>query len=150
MTTARNEQHPHGFLREPYWISDRREDTVVAEGSVVDVPVHPMHVVDVFSEPDGSAVRLVGRLDVHTVADVRAALQQAIDSGTGALVVDVRETDVYDATGLGVLMGMHRRALRADRTLVLRNVPERLGRLLRATRLDRVLYIEAAAEHSLV
>ena len=92
------------------------------------------------------AVRLVGRLDVHTVADVRTALQAVVDAGTGPLVVDVSETEVVDATGLGVLMGMHRRALRAERTLVLRNVPERLARLLRATRLERVLTIEAGLE----
>ena len=42
-------------------------------------------------------------------------------------------------TGLGVLVGAHRRAQRAGRTLVLRDVPDPVGRLLFVTRLDRVL-----------
>jgi anti-anti-sigma factor len=44
-----------------------------------------------------------------------------------------------DATGLGVLVGAHRKAGRAGRTLVLRDVPPPVGRLLFLTRLDRVL-----------
>jgi anti-anti-sigma factor len=94
---------------------------------------------------EGQVVTLVGRLDVHTVAEVRAELQIAVDRGSGPLVADLAGVEVLDATGLGVLMGVHRRALRGDRTLVLRGVPERLGRLLRATRLDRVLTIEEPA-----
>jgi anti-anti-sigma factor len=74
----------------------------------------------VLHEVDGQVVRLSGRLDVHTVADVRAELQAAVDRGTGPLVLELSAVDVLDATGLGVLMGVHRRALRADRALVLR------------------------------
>jgi anti-anti-sigma factor len=98
-----------------------------------------MHVTH---DIEGQLVTLSGRLDVHSVSDVRAELQDAVDRGTGALVVDLAAVEVLDATGLGVLMGVHRRALRADRQLVLRSVPERLLRLLRATRLDRVLTVQ--------
>ena len=100
--------------------------------------------MQVLLDADGADVALVGRLDVSTVADVRAALQDAVDRGKGPLVLDLSRVEVLDATGLGALMGVHRRALRAERTLVLRAVPERLNRLLRATRLDRVLSIEEA------
>jgi anti-anti-sigma factor len=93
---------------------------------------------------EGQQVALIGRLDVHTVADVRQALHSAIASGAGDLVLDVSETEVGDATGLGVLVGMHRRADRAGRRLVLHGVPPRLGRLLLATRLHRVLNIDDA------
>ena len=69
---------------------------------------------------DGSEVVLAGRLDVHTVADVRSALHTAIDAGEGRLVVNLYAAEVMDATGLGVLIGGHRRAERAGRALVLR------------------------------
>ncbi|MGN6578210.1 MAG: STAS domain-containing protein [Nocardioides sp.] len=85
---------------------------------------------------------LAGRLDVHCVADVRSALHTAIDDGAGPLVVDLAGVEVADVTGLGVLVGAHRRAGRLGRTLVLRRVPPRLARLLTATRLHRILVVE--------
>lgn len=52
--------------------------------------------------------------------------------------------DLVDATGLGVLVGADRRAKLAGRRVVLRDVRPRLLRILRATRLHRVLTIEVA------
>ncbi|NJQ00795.1 STAS domain-containing protein [Streptomyces zingiberis] len=83
-----------------------------------------------------------GRLDVRTAADARTALHAALDSGYGDFLLDLGELDSWDATGLGVIMGVHRRAGRAGRRLVLRRVPPQLQRVLVATRLHRVLVIE--------
>jgi anti-anti-sigma factor len=83
-----------------------------------------------------------GRLDVHSAADARTVLHSAVDNGHGDLVLDLTGLDSWDATGLGVIMGAHRRAGRADRRLVLRGVPAQLQRLLVATRLHRILVIE--------
>jgi len=88
---------------------------------------------------DGSRLVLSGRLDVHVAADVRLALAQAVDSGTGEIVVDLMDLESVDVTGLGVLVGAHRRAQRAGRTLVLSDVPDVVARLLFLTRLDKVL-----------
>ena len=85
-------------------------------------------------------IHLTGRLDVHAAADVRNALAAAVDAGTGDLVLDLAELEAVDATGLGVLVGAHRRAQRAGRTLVLEAVPDSVGRLLLVTRLDKVLH----------
>jgi anti-anti-sigma factor len=87
----------------------------------------------------GQVVHLTGRLDVHAAADARLALADAVETGFGDLVIDLASLDAVDATGLGVLVGAHRRAGRAGRTLVLRDVPAPVGRLLFLTRLDRVL-----------
>ncbi|MCW2587049.1 MAG: anti-anti-sigma factor [Frankiales bacterium] len=88
---------------------------------------------------DGTVVTLSGRLDVRVAADVRNALAAAVDRGVGELRVDLAALEAVDATGLGVLMGAHRRAQRAGRTLVLEDVPAPVGRLLLVTRLDKVL-----------
>ena len=92
----------------------------------------------------GRTIVLSGRLDVVTVADVRLALHEAVDTGTGDLLVDLGAVDAIDASGLGVLVGAHRRAGRVGRRMVLRNVPDRVLRLLALPRLKRVLHIEAA------
>jgi anti-anti-sigma factor len=92
-----------------------------------------------------SELHLGGALDVHTAADLRIALHEAIDRGTGDLVVDLSGVDGADITGLSVLVGAHRRAGRFGRRLVLRNVPAQLSRLLLVTRLHRILHVEHRA-----
>lgn len=98
--------------------------------------------MDVQVTRPGRALTLCGRLGAATVADVRAELSAAVDDGEGDLVLDLRGVELVDATGLGVLVGTHRRADRAGRRLVLAGVPERIERLLLATRLHRVLTVD--------
>lgn len=94
---------------------------------------------DVTTLVPGVLLALSGRLDVHSAADVRFALLEALAGGTGELVLDLSAVTAVDATGLGVLVATHRRAGRVARLLVLRDVAPPLHRLLTITRLDRVL-----------
>ncbi|MFL6241291.1 MAG: STAS domain-containing protein [Actinomycetes bacterium] len=87
-------------------------------------------------------VVIAGALESASAADARDVLHAAVDSGEGDLVVDLRDVSHIDATGLGVLVGAHRRAQRADRRVVLRAVPPRIHRLLMVTRLHRVIASE--------
>ena len=91
---------------------------------------------------DHDELAIEGRLDVRTAADARSVLHRAVDHGRGDLVLDLSGLDSWDATGLGVLMGTHRRAGRCGRRMVLRGVPAQLQRLLVATKLHRILAIE--------
>jgi anti-anti-sigma regulatory factor len=81
----------------------------------------------------GRLLALSGRLDVHVAADARLELAQAVDEGEGDLVLDLTALEA------GRVDGAHRRAGRSGRTLVLRDTPPAVDRLLRRTRLDRVL-----------
>lgn len=90
------------------------------------------------TEP-GRHVVLSGAVDVHSAADLRLLLADQLDAGCGELVVDVRDVTAVDVTGLGLLVGAHRRAVRADRVLVLEAVSPAVDRMLHRTRLDRVL-----------
>lgn len=95
------------------------------------------------TEP-GRQVTLRGRLDVSTVTEIRAVLHAAVDAGSGDLLLDLSGVDLVDSTGLGVLVGTHRRAALAGRRLVLCDVPPRLSRLLLRTRLHRILHVQRA------
>ncbi|MEV7966173.1 STAS domain-containing protein [Sphaerisporangium sp. NPDC088356] len=97
------------------------------------------------SGPGYQVVSVGSRLDVGTVARLRPRLHDAVDSGDGDMIVDMSDLEMIDATGLGVLVGTHHRALRAERRLVLRAVPPRVMRLLAVTRLHRVLTVELPA-----
>lgn len=87
----------------------------------------------------GQEAVVVGPLDANTVADVRTALHDILDRGEGDLLVHLAKAEVYDATGLGVIVGVHHRAQRVERRLVLADVSPRLDRLLRASRLHLIL-----------
>ena len=94
---------------------------------------------------DGHLVALSGRIDVHHAADVRLELASAVDSGHGELVLHLSGVEAVDATGLGVLVGAHRRAQRQGRSLVLQDVPAQVDRLLVLTRLNRILQTRRSA-----
>jgi anti-anti-sigma factor len=97
------------------------------------------------ADEPGALVSVSGRLDVVVAADARLALADAVDRGTGGLVLDLAGLQGIDATGLGVLVGAHRHAGRAGRTLVLRDPQPQIARLLLITRLDRVLHVVRTA-----
>jgi anti-anti-sigma factor len=59
--------------------------------------------------------------------------------GDGDLVLHLGQAEISDATGLGVLVGLHQRARRSGRRLVIAEASERLERLLRLTKLHLVL-----------
>jgi anti-anti-sigma factor len=95
---------------------------------------------------DDGGVELVGRLDVRGAAAAREALHEALGRGDGRgdgrVLVDLSGVELLDATGLGVLVGAHRRARLQDRELVLCDARPRVARLLTLTRLDRVIAME--------
>jgi anti-sigma B factor antagonist len=95
-------------------------------------------------ERQPNEITLIGRLDARAAGAVRDALHGALGDGSGPLVVDISGVELLDATGLGVLVGAHRRARLDGRELVLRGASARVARLLRVTRLDRVITLAPA------
>jgi anti-anti-sigma factor len=87
----------------------------------------------------GKEVTVTGRLDVTTVDEVRREMHAILDRGFGDLLVHLAQAEVHDAAGLGVIVGIHHRARGMGRRLILVDVSPRLDRLLRASRLHRVL-----------
>lgn len=95
--------------------------------------------VTVLDASDGHDVIIEGRLDVHTVPDIRDVLHDVISRGPGELRLHLRAAEIGDATGLGVIVHIHRRASREQRRLLLLDASERTTRLIRGCRLDRIL-----------
>jgi anti-sigma B factor antagonist len=93
----------------------------------------------------GAYLRLKGRLDARNAPAVRAALQEAVDAGSGELILEMGSLEIWDGTGLGVLVGAGRRAQRAGRRLVLTDVQARELRLLRVARVTWTASVRPAA-----
>ena len=63
----------------------------------------------------GQEVAISGRIDVHSVPDVRLLLHEVIDTGTGDIHLRLGDAEIGDSTGLGVLVEAFNRARRAGR-----------------------------------
>ncbi|HEY1882637.1 MAG TPA: STAS domain-containing protein [Candidatus Cybelea sp.] len=103
--------------------------------------------IDLKREDGGETVVLNvrGSMDIATSPTVRAAISEAIEGGANDLIVDLSRLDFLDSTGLGVLIGAHRRTAEnnASLRLVVREGP--ISRLLNITGLIAVF----AVYHSL-
>src|SRR5580700_4150996 len=68
--------------------------------------------IDLKTEDGGGTLifKLRGSLDLATSPTVRAALSEATEKGSHHLIVDLTQLEFLDSTGLGVLIGAHRRA----------------------------------------
>ncbi|USQ79338.1 STAS domain-containing protein [Ornithinimicrobium faecis] len=95
--------------------------------------------IELFIDSPGREATIRGQLGVRTVPELRAQLQRILAAGDGDLVLHLNDAEVADATGLGVLVGLHQRARRQNRRLVIAEASERLERLMRITRLHLVL-----------
>jgi anti-sigma B factor antagonist len=83
-------------------------------------------------------VELIGDIDAHLVARVTNMLRAVADQ-SAELVVDVSEVRFIDASGLGLLVGLHRHVRKAGGRMNLMGTGPGLSRLLRITELDRLL-----------
>jgi anti-anti-sigma factor len=92
-----------------------------------------------FHDDGGCHVTLRGRLDVRTVGDLRMTLHRLIESGTTAVLLDLGEAQVGDATGFGLIVECERRARRAGRSMHIVAADDRTRRLLRRVRLHFLL-----------
>lgn len=85
--------------------------------------------------------KLRGSLDIATSPTVRAALTDATDKGQKHLIVDLSQLEFLDSTGLGALIGAHRRATEHGGSLRIVVTDGPIFRLLNITGLIRVLAV---------
>ncbi|MEU6789947.1 STAS domain-containing protein [Nonomuraea angiospora] len=90
-----------------------------------------------------TTVHLSGEIDIFTSAALRGQLMDALHHSTSLLVLDLSEVTFCDAGGLGVLVGVQRRARLMGITLALTAPRPFMSRLLRITGLGRGLRMVA-------
>jgi anti-anti-sigma factor len=97
-------------------------------------------------EPDRDLVwiRPVGELDIATVGEVQAQLEELRDAGFDRLVLDLRQTTFIDSSGLHLAVHWHRRSRREHFDFAIAQGPKPVRRILEATGLDaRLRFIDA-------
>jgi anti-sigma B factor antagonist len=91
--------------------------------------------IDLRADDGGGTLvfKLRGSLDLATAPTVRAALAEATEKGSHELIVDLTQLEFLDSTGLGVLIGAHRRAAEHGGSLRLIVSDGPISRLLNIT-----------------
>ncbi len=112
---------------------------------------HDTLSVEIHAEHGGDAVvyRLSGSLDVASSPSLRAALIEAADEGKHDIVVDLTRLEFLDSTGLGALIGAHRRALEHGGHVRLIVGEGMIQRLLTITGLMRVFAVYSSLDAAL-
>jgi anti-sigma B factor antagonist len=106
--------------------------------------------VSVDVRPDGAAVmRLVGRLDLSSAADVKQRLTRAIAEGHRLVVVDLDGVTFIDSSGLGALISGLKAARFQKGELRIARPGEQARVVLELTTLDRVLRPYSTVEEAL-
>lgn len=107
--------------------------------------------VDIHTEQAGHTLvfKLRGSLDIATAPSVRAAMTEAAEKNKQDVVVDLTQVEFLDSTGLGALIGAHKRAVEHGGTLRLVVSDGQILRLLNITGLIRVLGVYHSLEDAL-
>jgi anti-anti-sigma factor len=93
------------------------------------------------TEQDQGAPRLVvsGELDLASAEELEGHLKQLEASEPDVLVLDLRELDFMDSTGLRTVIAADARAKDRGGRLVVVRAPEEVDRVFRLTRMDQHL-----------
>lgn len=105
--------------------------------------------IDTWYDTGRAVVEVVGELDAYTSPRLRRALEELAVPGRYRLVVEATRLDFMDSSGLGVLVGAHKRARNGGGALAIAGAPERILRVLRITGLVRVMPAFPSLEEAL-
>lgn len=90
---------------------------------------------------DHTVLQVGGEVDVYTAPRLRERLVELMDNGARKVIVDLAMVEFLDSTGLGVLVGAHKRLKAAGGRLALVCTREPLLKIFRITALDQVFPI---------
>jgi anti-sigma B factor antagonist len=94
------------------------------------------------TEGENTAVlSLIGDVDVATAGRVRDSGLKLVKEGIRHLIVDLTPTEFMDSTGLGTLVGLHKRLRELEGEVTIAVLQPRVKRLFEITGLTQVFRI---------
>jgi len=99
---------------------------------------------------DGAAVIVVsGELDLASAPALEEELTRAVTNGADPVIVDLRELEFIDSTGLGLLIKANRKAEAAGRRFAIVRGQSQVQRLLGVTGIEQRLTLVDSPEELL-
>ena len=94
-----------------------------------------------YNDDNNLIAELSGDLDINVVDDFRDDILNKID-GSKDIILDIKNLDYIDSTGLGVVMTIYKEAIEKGRTLKVKNAKRNIYKLFKITELDEILGME--------
>jgi anti-anti-sigma factor len=98
---------------------------------------------------EATVVRVAGELDLATSPELEHELAQALAATSGPVIVDLRELEFIDSTGLRVLVKAHQQAEKDGRRFGLAGGGTQVRRLLNLTGIGERLALASSPEELL-
>jgi anti-sigma B factor antagonist len=97
-----------------------------------------LHLQPITAGTDCAVLRIAGEIDAYTAPQLREQVIKLLADGTRHLIVDLREVEFLDSTGLGALVGSLKRVREQDGSLALIATAGKILTVFRVTGLIRV------------
>ena len=105
--------------------------------------------VEEHNEAGAAVVAVAGELDLRTSPQLEKALVRAFDGGAELVILDLRQIEFMDSTGLRVLLSAHQRAHESGRRFALVRGADQVERVLTLTGVRELLTVVDAPEELL-
>ncbi len=105
--------------------------------------------VVVHNQGSASVLAVTGELDLRTSPELEERLAGAFDAGAELVILDLRQIEFMDSTGLRVLLGAHQRAQESGRRFALVRGADQVERVLTLTGVRDLLTVVDAPEELL-
>jgi anti-sigma B factor antagonist len=103
--------------------------------------------LEVRNEDEATVIAISGELDLASSPTLQEELDRAQASTAGLLIIDLRQLDFMDSTGLSVLVRAHQRADEHGQRLAMVKGPQQVQRLLSLTGVaDRLTLVDTPEE----
>ena len=105
--------------------------------------------VDQHNQGSAVVVAVSGELDLRTSPQLEERLIRAFDAGAELVILDLRQIEFMDSTGLRVLLSAHQRARETGRRFALVRGADQVERVLTLTGVRDLLTVVDAPEELL-
>ena len=95
-----------------------------------------------------AVIRPAGRMDVEASPDVRQALLDLAEKGATGVIVDLKDVDFMDSSGLSALVTGMKALQKKNGAIRICNTNAQIQTALRLTMLDRILPIYPSVEEA--
>ena len=91
---------------------------------------------------DAVRITLNGEIDIYTSNELKEKLYNLVDTNKKDLIIDCKELDYIDSTGLGIFVGALKKAKQYEKKVVIMNLKDNIKKLFTITGLDKVFQID--------
>jgi anti-sigma B factor antagonist len=105
--------------------------------------------VEEHNQGSASVLAVTGELDLRTSPELEERLARVFSTGAELVILDLRQIEFMDSTGLRVLLGAHQRAQESGRRFALVRGADQVERVLTLTGVRDLLTVVDAPEELL-